>query len=55
MVPRAAEPPVAPLTDQVTAVFDVPDTLAKKDKESPARMFALAGETTTVMEPGGGG
>jgi hypothetical protein len=42
-----------PLTDQVTEVLDVPDTLAAKRNVSPARMFALVGETTTVIEGGG--
>jgi hypothetical protein len=55
MVPSVAEPPVVPLTDQVTDLFDVPETVAVKPKESPARIFAVDGETTTVVEGGGGG
>jgi hypothetical protein len=54
MVPRAAEPPTAPFTDQVTEVLEVPETLALKGKESPARTFALEGDTTTLTEGGGG-
>jgi len=55
IIPSAAEPPVVLLTDQVTAVFVVPDTATENGKESPARMFAVGGDTTTVMEDGGGG
>jgi hypothetical protein len=55
MVPTVVEPPVVPLTDQVTDLFDVPETMAVKAKESPARIFAVDGETTTVVEGGGGG
>jgi hypothetical protein len=36
-------------------VFEVPDTVSVKRNVSPARMFALVGETTTLMEGGGGG
>lgn len=55
MVPRVAEPPTVPLTDQVTESFVVPETAAAKGKESPARMLALAGVTTTLIDGGGGG
>jgi hypothetical protein len=55
MVPTAAEPPAAPFTDQVTEVLEVPETLALKGKESPARTFALDGDTTTLTEGGGDG
>jgi len=55
IVPRAEEPPVVPLTDQVTAWFVVPDTAAVNVNESPARIFAVEGDTTTVIEGGGGG
>jgi hypothetical protein len=54
MVPRATEPPTAPFTDQVTEVLEVPETLALNGKESPARTFALEGDTTTLTEGGGG-
>jgi hypothetical protein len=55
MVPSAAEPPAVPLTDQVTAMFVVPDTAAENANESPARMFAVEGDTVTVGVGGGGG
>lgn len=54
MMPSAAEPLVAPLTDHWTAAFVVPDTAAEKERESPARMFAVEGETLRVMAGGGG-
>ena len=52
MVPSVEAPP---LTDQVTAVFVVPDTVSLNWKVSPARMLAVEGETTTLIEDGGGG
>ena len=55
MVPSVAEPPVVPLTDQVRALFVVPETVAVNAKESPARIFSVAGDTITVIEGGGGG
>jgi len=55
MVPSTAEPPVVPLTDHVTALFVVPETLAVNKKESPARMFAVEGDTAAVIDGGGGG
>ena len=45
----------APLTDQVTAVFVVPDTVSLNWNVSPARMLAVGGDTTTLIEDGGGG
>lgn len=55
MVPSAAEPPVVPLTDQVTALFVVPETATVNPNESPARMLTVAGDTTTLIELVGGG
>ena len=55
IVPSVAEPPVLPFTDQVTAVFVVPDTAALNEKESPARIFAVGGDTSTLIVDGGGG
>jgi hypothetical protein len=55
IVPVAELPPVTPFNCQVTAVFDVPDTVALKDCVAPARTLALAGDTFTVMpDPDGG-
>ena len=53
MVPRAAEPPTVPFTYQVTEVLEAPETVALNGKDSPARTFALEGDTTTVTEGGG--
>ena len=52
MVPSVEAPP---LTDQVTAVFVVPDTVSLNWKVSPARMVAVGGDTTTLIEDGGVG
>jgi len=52
MAPSVEAPP---LTDQVTAVFVVPDTVSLNWKVSPARMLAVEGDTTTLIEDGGGG
>jgi hypothetical protein len=49
IVPVAALPPATPFTFQVTEVFDDPVTVTLKDCVAPARTFALAGETATVM------
>jgi hypothetical protein len=54
MEPSAEEPPGVLLTDQVTAVLLVPETVAEKDTESPARTLAVEGETATEIEGGGG-
>lgn len=54
MVPTADEPPVVELTDQETAVLEVPVTVAEKARLAPARMLAVAGETETVMDWGAG-
>ena len=40
--------------DQTTAVFVAPDTAIENGKESPARMFAVGGETVTLTEEGCG-
>jgi hypothetical protein len=40
----------APLTDQVTAVFVVPDTVSLNWKVSPACMVAVGGDTTTLID-----
>ncbi|HEY1468439.1 MAG TPA: hypothetical protein VGF61_05305 [Candidatus Acidoferrum sp.] len=53
MVPSAEEPPGVELTDQLTAVLLVPETVAEKDAEPPARTLAVEGETATEMEGGG--
>jgi hypothetical protein len=55
MVPRAEEPPLVPLTAQMTAEFEVPETVAVNWKEAPAGMLAEVGETDTEMEAGGVG
>jgi hypothetical protein len=60
MVPTLELPPVVPLTDQVTAVFVVPETETKKAMVVEICMVALAGVMATVTEPpgvgpGGGG
>ncbi len=41
-----------PFTAQVTAVLELPETVAVKGNESPARMFALVGLTVTEVEVG---
>jgi hypothetical protein len=55
MVPTVAEPPALLLTYHVTAVFEVPVTVAEKVAEAPARTLVVDGETltTTVAEGGG--
>src|SRR5208283_2517784 len=53
MVPRDEEPPEVSLTNQVTAVFCVPVTVAEKVAELPARTLAVCG--VTEMVAGGGG
>ena len=52
IVPIALEPPAVPFTAQVMAVLELPETVAVKVNESPARMFALVGLTVTVVEVG---
>lgn len=54
-VPRVAEPPVVPLTAQVTAVLVLPVTAEAKVREASARMFAVFGVTETETPGGGGG
>jgi hypothetical protein len=51
MVPRTEEPPLVPLTAQVTLEFEVPETVAVNWKESPAGMLAEEGETDTETAP----
>jgi len=53
MVPRDEEPPEVSLTNQVTAVFCVPVTVAEKVAELPARTLAVCGVTLTEMVAGG--
>jgi len=56
IVPVAELPPVTPFTCQVTAVSEVPDTVALKVCVEPARTLALGGDTLTVTpDPDGGG
>ena len=55
MVPSAGVPPGVLLTDQVTAVLLVPETVAEKAAELPTRILAVEGETATEMEAVGGG
>jgi hypothetical protein len=52
MVPSEVFPPETSLTDQVTAVFELPVTVAEKDKELAARIFTDAGDTVTVTAAG---
>jgi hypothetical protein len=52
IVPRVADPPAVPLTDQVTLVFELPETVAVNWKEPPARILAVDGVTVTVVEVG---
>ena len=53
MVPKVALPPTAPFTDQVTAVFPDPLTVAVNVLEVPSGTLTTAGATATVT--GGGG
>lgn len=55
MVPRMEEPPEVSLTYQVTAEFCVPETVAEKFAELPARTLTVCGETVTEIARGGGG
>jgi hypothetical protein len=55
IVPRAAEPPAVPFTNQLTAVFELPLTLAEKVNGSPARMLAVDGVTITLTPAGATG
>lgn len=55
IVPVAELPPVTPFTCHVTAMFEVPDTVALKVCAAPARTLALVGDTFTVTpDPDGG-
>jgi hypothetical protein len=53
--PSAADPPVVPFTDQVTAVFEFPVTAAVKVCDSPNRKIAAVGATETATEEFCGG
>ena len=55
IVPVVDVPPVTPFTCQVTAVFEVPETVAANVCEAPARTLAEFGETFTDTAGGGGG
>ncbi len=55
IVPSVELPPGTLLTSQVTAVFEVPVTLAVNCWVRPRSTLALAGATETEMEGGGGG
>ena len=55
MLPREVEPPAELLTDHVTAVLLVPETVAVKEAELAARTLAVEGDTVTVMEGVAGG
>jgi hypothetical protein len=55
MVPIEAEPPAMSLTNQLTAVFCVPVTVAEKLAEALTRTLVEVGETLTETEAGGGG
>ena len=55
MVPVVDAPPVTPLTCQVTAMFDLPVTVAEKVCEAFARTSAELGKTLTETVGGGGG
>src|SRR5579871_3765335 len=50
MVPTLELPPATLLTDQDTAEFELPVTLAEKVSLPPARMFAVVGVTVTVTD-----
>src|SRR6516162_404130 len=49
MVPVVLLPPVTPFTSQVTAVFEVPDTVAVNWVWAPSARLTVAGETDTVI------
>jgi hypothetical protein len=55
IVPRVELPPELSLTNQVTPVFCVPETVAEKLAELSARTLAVCGETATEIVTGGGG
>lgn len=55
MVPTVEFPPVMPFTFQVTAVFEVFDTVAENCLVRPTRTVALVGEMVMVTGGGGGG
>ena len=54
MLPTVVLPPVVPFTCQVTAVFVVPETVARNCLVVPGLRVAAAGVTVTVMAGGGG-
>src|SRR5580704_6951694 len=47
MVPREELPLGVELTDQMTPVLELPDTVAEKAYVEPARMLAVGGEMAT--------
>ncbi len=55
MVPTVALPPVMPLTAQVTAVFELPETAAANCSVLDGFSVTEEGETITVTGGGGGG
>jgi hypothetical protein len=55
IVPSEEEPPEVPLTDHVTAVLVVPETLAENETVLPARTLAEVGETVTATSGVAGG
>jgi hypothetical protein len=50
MRPTVSSPPAIPFTDQLTAVFELPVTVAVNCCESPPWTLALLGETLTLTE-----
>ena len=55
MVPTVAFPPETELTDQVTVLFEEPETATENLVDAPARMLAVWGETVTETEDEEGG
>jgi hypothetical protein len=55
IVPTVALPPATAFTDQVTAVFVEPVTVAANAPLDPARIVAVAGVTVTLVPPLSGG
>ncbi len=51
-MPRVDDPPAVPLILQVTAMFELPETVAVNWNWSPARMLAVDGEMVTETEVG---
>jgi hypothetical protein len=55
IVPTVEFPPLMPFTLHVTAVFDVPETVAVNGCCAPSNTFTDRGDIVTVMVGGGGG